>query len=73
MKRIRAWRWVPAALLLAMGGTTAGRAEDFAIQSFDKENARIAFVAVAGATNYQVMTAPTPTGAWSVAVGAVAP
>ena len=66
------WQWVPAALLLAMGGT-AGRAEEFAIQSLDKENARIAFTAVAGATNYQVMTVPTPTGVWSVAAGTVAP
>lgn len=57
--------------LLALGGTT-GRSESFAIQSFDGTG-RIVFGAVAGATNYQVKTAPTPTGTWSVALGSVEP
>ena len=34
MKRMRSWRWMPAALLLAICGTTA-RADEFAVQSFD--------------------------------------
>lgn len=71
MKRMQMWRWVPAALLLAMGGTT-GRAEEFAIQSFSVDG-QIVFGAVAGATNYQVITAPTPTGVWSVAMDTVPP
>jgi formylglycine-generating enzyme required for sulfatase activity len=35
MKWMQTWRWLPAAVLLAIGGTTAGLAEDLAIQSFD--------------------------------------
>jgi formylglycine-generating enzyme required for sulfatase activity len=72
-ERRRAWRWIPAALPLLTVCALSARAEEFAIQSLDKENARIAFSAVAGATNYQVLTAPTPTGVWHVAVGTVTP
>lgn len=72
MNRMKTWRWVPAALLLAVGWQT-GRAGEFTIQSFDKQNARIVFGAVNGATNYSVQTAPTPTGPWGVAVGTIPP
>ncbi|MBM4164889.1 MAG: formylglycine-generating enzyme family protein [Lentisphaerae bacterium] len=38
MRRMQTWRWVPAAVLLAMGGmagVTAGRADDLRISSWD--------------------------------------
>ncbi len=72
MNRMKTWRWVPAVLLLAVGWQ-AGRAGEFTILSFDTQNARIVFGAVDGATNYSVLTAPTPTGTWSVAVGSIPP
>jgi hypothetical protein len=39
MKRIQMWRWLPVAVLLAMGGTTE-RTENLVIQSFDGAGGR---------------------------------
>jgi formylglycine-generating enzyme required for sulfatase activity len=61
-----------ASVWLALTGTT-GLAQEFAIQSLDAANMRIMFNSVEGATNYSVQTAPTCTGTWSVAVGAIPP
>ncbi|MDD2598713.1 MAG: hypothetical protein PHO37_05765 [Kiritimatiellae bacterium] len=72
MKQTPMWRWAPAAVLLAIGGAAA-RAQEFSIQSFETDNARIVFDAVDGATNYAVRTAPTPTGTWSVAMATIPP
>ncbi len=68
MKRMKTWRWVPAALLLAMGGTI-GRAGDLAIQSFDGTGA-LSFNRVPTATVYRVEWAPTPSGPWTNFTGA---
>jgi len=69
MRRMKTWRWMPAALLLAMGGTTAGRAEEFAIQSFDGTG-RLSFNRVATAETYRVEWAPSPAGPWTSFTGA---
>lgn len=71
MRRIKTWRWLPAALLLAMGGTTAGRAEEFAIQSFDGTG-RLTYGTLNDGTNYnyRVEWAPSPAGPWSSFGGA---
>jgi formylglycine-generating enzyme required for sulfatase activity len=63
MRRMQTWRWVLAAVLLAMGGTT-GRAEEFAIQSFDGTG-KLSFNRVATAMTYRVEWAPTPAGPWT--------
>lgn len=65
MKRMRTWRWVPAALLLAAGGTAA-RAGDLAIQSFDGTG-RLTYGTLNDGTNYnyRVEWAPSPAGPWS--------
>jgi len=68
MKRMQAWRWVPAALLLAVGGT-AGLAEEFAIRSFDGSG-RLSFNEVSTAQTYRVEWAPTPAGPWTNFTGA---
>jgi hypothetical protein len=60
MTRMQAWRWVLAALLLAMGGTTA-RAGEFAIQSFDGTG-RLTFNEVSTAETYRVEWAPSRVG-----------
>jgi hypothetical protein len=65
MERMQAWRWMLAALLLAVG-ETAGRAEEFAIQSFDGTG-KLVFGALQGASNYEVRTSSAITGGWSVA------
>nr|MDD5708306.1 SUMF1/EgtB/PvdO family nonheme iron enzyme [Kiritimatiellia bacterium] len=58
-------RWVPAALLLlAAGGMTAVRAEEFAIQSFDGTG-RLIFNKVSTAETYRVEWAPSPDGPWT--------
>lgn len=66
----RMWNWVPAALLLALGGT-AGRAEGFAIQSFDGTG-RLSYGTLNDGTNYnyRVEWAPSPAGPWSSFGGA---
>ena len=66
MRRMQTWRWVPAALLLAIGGTTAGRAGDLAIQSFDGTG-RLTYGTLNDGTNYnyRVEWAPSPAGPWS--------
>jgi formylglycine-generating enzyme required for sulfatase activity len=63
---MQTWRWVPAAVLLAMGGTTAGRANDLAIQSFDGTG-RLSYSTLNDGTNYnyRVEWAPSPAGPWS--------
>jgi formylglycine-generating enzyme required for sulfatase activity len=71
MRRMQICLRALAALLLAAGGM-AGWAGELKIQSFDGSG-QIIFGAVTGATNYQLQTAPTPTGVWSVAVGTVPP
>ena len=65
MKRMQTWRWMPAALLLAICGTAA-RAEGFAIQSFDGTG-RLTYGTLADGTNYnyRVEWAPSPAGPWS--------
>jgi len=63
MKRMQTWRWVLAALLLAMGMTTAGRAEEFAIQSLGV--GRLTFNEAATTGTYRVEWAPSPTGPWT--------
>jgi len=63
MKRVQTWRWVTAAVLLAMGGTT-GWAAEFAIQSFDGTG-KLSFNRVATAETYRVEWAPTPSGPWT--------
>jgi formylglycine-generating enzyme required for sulfatase activity len=68
MKRIQTWRWVPAAVLLAMGGTT-GRAEELTIQSFDGTG-KLSFNRVATAETYRVEWAPSPAGPWTNFTGA---
>ena len=70
MKRMRTWRWVPAALLLAAGGTAA-RAGDLAIQSFDGTG-RLTYGTLDDGTNYnyRVEWAPSPSGPWSDFAGA---
>ncbi len=45
------WRWVPAALLLAVGGAMTGRAEGFTIQSFDGTG-RLTYATLNDGTNY---------------------
>ena len=65
MKRMRTWRWVTAALLLAMGGAT-GLAQEFAIQSFDGTG-QLTYGTLNDGTNYnyRVEWAPSPAGPWS--------
>lgn len=65
MRRTMAWRWVPAALLLAAGGTS-GRAAEFAIQSFDGTG-RLTYGTLNDGTNYnyRVEWAPSAAGPWS--------
>ncbi len=65
MKRIRTWRWVPAVLLLATGGS-AGRAQEFAVQSFDATG-QLTYNTLNNGTNYnyRVEWAPSPAGPWS--------
>jgi len=63
MKRMQTWRWVPAAVLLAVGGGT-GRADELAIQSFDGTG-RLSFNRVTTAETYRVEWAPTPAGPWT--------
>jgi formylglycine-generating enzyme required for sulfatase activity len=63
VKKMQTWRWLPAALLLAAGGTAA-RAEEFAIQSFDGTG-RLSFNRVATAETYRVEWAPSPAGPWT--------
>lgn len=63
MKRQQAWRWVLAAMLLVLGGTTA-RADEFAIQSFDGTG-RLTFNELSTAETYRVEWAPTPGGPWT--------
>lgn len=63
MKRMQTWRWVPAALLLAMGGMI-GRAGDLAIQSFDGTG-QLTFNRIPTGDVYRVECANTPTGVWS--------
>ena len=64
MARMQAWRWVPVAMLLAMGGTAAGQAGDLAIQSFDGTG-RLSFNEVSTALTYRVEWAPSPAGPWT--------
>ncbi len=65
MKRMKTWRWVTAALLLAIGVTT-GRAQEFAIQSFDGTGL-LTYGTLNDGTNYnyRVEWAPSPAGPWS--------
>lgn len=65
MKRMLIWRWGPAALLLAVGGTGAW-AEAFAIQSFDGSG-RLSYYTLNDGTNYnyRVEWAPSPDGPWN--------
>jgi formylglycine-generating enzyme required for sulfatase activity len=63
MRRMQAWRWLPAAVLLAAGGTAA-RAGDLAIQSFDGTG-RLTFNEVSTAETYRVEWAPSPSGPWT--------
>ena len=71
MKRMRSWRWMPAALLLAICGTTA-RADEFAVQSFDGTG-RLTFNEVSTAVVYAVESATTPTGKWTTVQASRAP
>ena len=64
MKRMKTWRWVPAALLLATGGTMAGRAEEFTIQSVDGLG-RLTFDDASTARTYRVEGAPSSAGPWT--------
>jgi formylglycine-generating enzyme required for sulfatase activity len=64
MKKTQTWRWVPVALLLLATGGTAGRAEEFAIQSFDGTG-RLTFNEVSTAAMYRVEWAPSPGGPWT--------
>ena len=67
MRRMKTWRWVPALLLLlALGVTMAGRAQGFAIQSFDGTG-RLVYGTLNDGTNYnyRVEWAPSPAGPWS--------
>lgn len=70
MTRMRTWRWVPAALLLAMGGA-ALRGAELQIQSFDGTG-RLSFGTLNDGTNYsyRVEWAPSPDGPWSSFGGA---
>jgi len=70
MKRMQMWRWLPAAVLLAAGGTAA-RAGDLAIQSFNGTG-RLSFGELPDATSYRVEWAPAPNGPWTNFPGAVA-
>ena len=63
MKRMQSWRWMPAALLLAVGGTTV-RSEEFAITSFSGTG-RLTFSEIPTATAYRVEWAPSPAGPWT--------
>ena len=65
MKRMRTWRWMPAALLLATGGTAA-RAQESESQSFDGTG-RLTYGTLDDGTNYsyRVEWAPSPAGPWS--------
>lgn len=71
MRRMKTWRWLPAALLLALGVTMAGRAEEFAIQSFDRMG-RLTFNEIGGAVGYRVEWASTPGGPWTNSLAALA-
>jgi len=70
MARMWTWRWVPAVMLLAMGGTAAW-ADGFAIQSFDGAG-RLSYGTLNDGTNYsyRVEWAPSPSGPWSSFGGA---
>ncbi len=63
MKMMMTWRWVPAVVLLALI-VASGRAENFAIQSFDGTG-RLTFNEVSTAKTYRVEWAPTPSGPWT--------
>ncbi len=65
MKRIQTWRWVSAAVLLALMGAT-GRADESAIQSSDATG-RLTYGTLDDGTNYnyRVEWAPSPAGPWS--------
>jgi formylglycine-generating enzyme required for sulfatase activity len=65
MQRIWTWRWVLAAILIALSGT-AGRAQEFAIQSFDGTG-RLTYGTIDDGTNYnyRVEWAPSPAGPWN--------
>ena len=70
MKRMQSWRWMPAALLLAVGGTTV-RSEEFAITSFSGTG-QLVFNTLNDGTNYayRVEWAPSPSGPWRCFDGA---
>ena len=70
MKRMQSWRWIPTALLLAVGGTTL-RSEEFAITSFSGTG-QLVFNTLNDGTNYayRVEWAPSPTGPWRCFDGA---
>lgn len=65
MRRMKTWRWVLAALLLAVGWTTRLEAE-FSIQSFDGTG-QLSYGTLNDGTNYnyRVEWAPSPAGPWS--------
>ena len=65
MKLMQTWRWMPTAVLLAAIGTT-GRAQEFAVQSFDATG-RLTYGTLNDGTNYsyRVEWAPSPAGPWS--------
>ncbi len=50
MKRMQSWRWIPTALLVAVGGTTL-RSEEFAITSFSGTG-QLVFNTLNDGTNY---------------------
>jgi formylglycine-generating enzyme required for sulfatase activity len=65
MKRMKIWRLLSAALLLAVSGTTV-RAEEFRIQSFNGTG-QLSYSTLNDGTNYnyRVEWAPSPSGPWS--------
>ncbi len=64
IQNTQVWRWLPAALLLAVGGILTVRANGFAIQSFDGTG-RLTFNEINGAETYRVEWAPAPGGPWT--------
>ncbi|MDD8047722.1 MAG: formylglycine-generating enzyme family protein [Verrucomicrobiota bacterium] len=62
MRRMKTWRWVPAALLLLISGTV-GRVQGLTIQSFDRSG-QLTFLADGSASNYRIEWASSPSGPW---------
>lgn len=64
MRKMQIWRYAQAAVLLVFGDATLGRADEFAIKSFDGTG-RLTFNEITTAATYRVEWAPSPRGPWT--------